>query len=68
MMKGYANVVHLAYVILMSLLSFDMSDCTLAAMDEINNNNNNNNNLTVLSHLLHHTMTNAKLKLFGVKQ
>jgi hypothetical protein len=27
--------------ILMSLLSFDMSDCTLAAMDEINNNNNN---------------------------
>jgi hypothetical protein len=37
MMKGYANVVPLAYVILMSLLSFDMSDCTLAAMDEINN-------------------------------
>jgi hypothetical protein len=44
MMKGYANVVPLVYVILMSLLSFDMSDCTLAAMDKINNNNNNNNN------------------------
>jgi hypothetical protein len=40
MMKGYANVVPLAYVILMSLLSFDMSDCTPAAIDEINNNNN----------------------------
>jgi hypothetical protein len=39
MIKGYANVVPLAYVILMSLLSFDMSDCTLAAMDEINNLN-----------------------------
>jgi hypothetical protein len=37
MMKGYANVVPLAYVILMSLVSFDMSTCTLAAMDEINN-------------------------------
>jgi hypothetical protein len=37
MMKGYANVVPLAYVIVMSLLSSDMSDCTLAAMGEINN-------------------------------
>jgi hypothetical protein len=36
-MKGHANVVPLAYVILMSLLSFEMSDCTLAAMEEINN-------------------------------
>jgi hypothetical protein len=33
---GYVNVVPLTYVILISLLSFDMSDWTLAAMDEIN--------------------------------
>jgi hypothetical protein len=29
-------------LVLLSLLSFDMSDCTFAAMDEINNNNDNN--------------------------
>jgi hypothetical protein len=37
MIKGYVNVIPLANVILMSLLCFDMSDYTLAAMDEINN-------------------------------
>jgi hypothetical protein len=46
--KSYVNVVPLTYVILIRLLSFDMSDCTHAAMDEINNNNNNNNSFTVL--------------------
>jgi hypothetical protein len=37
MIINYVNVVPLTYVILISLLPFDMSDCTLAAMDEINN-------------------------------
>jgi hypothetical protein len=37
MIKGYVNIVPLTYVTLMSLLSFDMSDCTLAAKDKINN-------------------------------
>jgi hypothetical protein len=37
MIKSYVNVVPLAYVILISVLSFDMFDCTLAAIDEINN-------------------------------
>jgi hypothetical protein len=40
MIKSYVNVVPLTYVLLRSLLSFDMSDCTHAAMDEKNNNNN----------------------------
>jgi hypothetical protein len=31
--KSYVNVVPLTYVILTSLLSFDMSNCILAAMD-----------------------------------
>jgi hypothetical protein len=44
MIKSYVNFVPLTYVILMSLLSFDMSHCTLAAIDEINNKNNNNHN------------------------
>jgi hypothetical protein len=43
MIKSYVTVVPLTYVILISLLSFDMPDCTLAAMDEIYNNDNNNN-------------------------
>jgi hypothetical protein len=37
MIKSYVNVVPLTYVILIRILSFDTSDCTLAAMDEINN-------------------------------
>jgi hypothetical protein len=45
MITRYVNVVPLTYVILISLLSFDMSDCTLAAMDKINNNNNNGMNM-----------------------
>jgi hypothetical protein len=33
---SYVNVVLLTYIVLLSLLSFDMSDWTFAAMDEIN--------------------------------